>query len=130
MGCAAFRTRSGQRRPVAKRSTGRGQGKGRRGRRRRGRTTPHIRHRSRAPHKHPVPHFRPTHVIAHPPPLLAAVYHAQNGRLPFHMAAWNSSSEAVVQALLQAYPEAAKATDKVRRPSPLAACMRGHQRSS
>ena len=42
-------TRSGQRRPVAKRSTGRGQGKGRRGRRRRGRTTPHIRHRSRAP---------------------------------------------------------------------------------
>ena len=80
--------------------------------------------------KHPVPHFRPTHVISHPPPLIAAVYHAQNGRLPFHMAAWNSSSEAVVQALLQAYPEAAKATDKVRRPSPLAACMRGHQRSS
>jgi hypothetical protein len=42
-------TRSGQRRPVAKRSTGRGLGKGRRGRRRRGRTTPHLRHRSRAP---------------------------------------------------------------------------------
>ena len=58
-------TRSGQRRPVAKRSTGRGQGKGRRGRRRRGRTTPHIRHRSRAPRKHPVPHIRPTHVAAH-----------------------------------------------------------------
>jgi hypothetical protein len=59
-------TRSGQRRPVAKRSTGRGQGKGRRGRRRRGRTTPHIRHRSRAPRKHPVPHICSTHVVAHP----------------------------------------------------------------
>jgi hypothetical protein len=59
-------TRSGQRRPVAKRSTGRGQGKGRRGRRRRGRTTPHIRHRSRAPRKHPIPHIRPTHLVAHP----------------------------------------------------------------
>jgi hypothetical protein len=59
-------TRSGQRRAVAKRSTGRGQGKGRRGRRRRGRTTPHIRHRSRAPRKHPVPHICSTHVVAHP----------------------------------------------------------------
>jgi hypothetical protein len=59
-------TRSGQRRTVAKRSTGRGQGKGRRGRRRRGRTTPHLRHRSRAPRKHPVPHIRSTHLIAHP----------------------------------------------------------------
>jgi hypothetical protein len=37
---------------------------------------------------------------------------------------------AVVQALLAAYPEAAKATNKVRRPSPLAAWMRGPERSS
>jgi len=122
-------TRSGQRRPVAKRSTGRGQGKGRRGRRRRGRTTPHIRHRSRAPRKHPVPHIRSTHVITHPP-LIAAVFHAQDGNTPLHVAAYNSSSVAVVQALLAAYPEAAKATDKVRRPSPLAAWMRGPERSS
>jgi hypothetical protein len=35
-----------------------------------------------------------------------------------------------VQALLAAYPEAAKATDNVRRPSPLAAWMRGPERSS
>ena len=84
----------------------------------------------RSASKHPVPHFRSAHVIAHPPPLIAAVYHAQHGDTPLHMAAWNSSSVAVVKALLQANPEAAKATDKVRRPSPLAACMRGHQRSS
>ena len=81
--CAAFSTRSGQRRPVAKRSTGRGQGKGCRGRRRRGRTTPHIRHRSLAPRKHPFPHICPTHRIAHPPPLIAAVFHAQCGSTPF-----------------------------------------------
>ena len=37
---------------------------------------------------------------------------------------------AVVQALLAAYPEAATATNNVRRPSPLAACMRGPERSS
>ena len=130
MRCAAFRTRrSGQRRPVAKRSTGRGQGKGRRGRRRRGRTTPHIRHRSRAPRKHPVPHICPTHVIPHPP-LIAAVFHAQDGWTPLHCAAHNSSSVAVVQALLAAYPEAATARDNVRRPSPLAAWMRGPERSS
>jgi ankyrin repeat protein len=121
-------TRSGQRRPVAKRSTGRGQGKGRRGRRRRGRTTPHIRHRSRAPRKHPVPHIRPTHVVAHPP-LIAAVFHAQTGWTPLHFAAACSSSVAVVQALLAANPEAASATDNVRRP-PLAAWMRGPERSS
>jgi hypothetical protein len=121
-------TRSGQRRPVAKRSTGRGQGKGRRGRRRRGRTTPHIRHRSRAPRKHPVPHIRPTHVAAHH---LAAVFHAQDGWTPLHYAAFFSSSVAVVQALLAAYPEAAMATERhVRRPSPLAAWMRGPERSS
>jgi hypothetical protein len=122
-------TRSGQRRPVAKRSTGRGQGKGRRGRRRRGRTTPHIRHRSRAPRKHPVPHIRPTHLVAHPPPLIAAVFHAQHGCLPLHFAACYSSSVAVVQALLAAYPEAAMARANVCRPSPLAAWMRGHQQS-
>ena len=121
-------TRSGQRRPVAKRSTGRGQGKGRRGRRRRGRTTPHIRHRSRAPRKHPVPHIRSTHVITHPP-LIAAVFHAQDGNTPLHVAAYNSSSVAVVQALLAAYPEAATAIDEVHRPHP-AACIRGQQRSS
>jgi hypothetical protein len=109
-------TRSGQRRPVAKLSTGRGQGKGRRGRRRRGRTTPHIRHRSRAPRKHPVPHIRPTHLIAHPP-LIAAVFHAQDGLTPLHMAALNSSSVVVVQALIAAYPAAAMAR-AVRRPSP------------
>jgi hypothetical protein len=122
-------TRSGQRRPVAKRLTGRGQGKGRRGRRRRGRTTPHIRHRSRAPRKHPVPHICPTHVIPHPP-LIAAVFHAQDGWTPLHCAAHNSSSVAVVQALLAANPEAASARTWVRRPSPLAACMRGNQGSS
>jgi hypothetical protein len=137
-------TRSGQRRPVAKRSTGRGQGKGRRGRRRRGRTTPHIRHRSRAPRKHPVPHIC-SHVIAHPLPLIAAAYHAQDGwlplhfaavfhaqgrQLPLHVAALYSSSVAVVQALIAAYPEAATAMDGVRRPSPLAAWMRGPERSS
>jgi hypothetical protein len=126
MRCAAFRTRrSGQRRPVAKRSTGRGQGKGRRGRRRRGRTTPHLRHRSRAPRKHPVPH-----ICSHPPSVLAAVFHAQDGQLPLHYAAANNSSVAVVQALLAAYPEAATARNTVRRPSPLAAWMRGPERSS
>jgi hypothetical protein len=123
-------TRSGQRRPVAKRSTGRGQGKGRRGRRRRGRTTPHIRHRSRAPRKHPVPHIRSTHLVAHPPPLIAAVFHAQLGWLPLHVAAGCSTSVAVVQALLAANPEADSATAIVRRPSPLAAWMRCPERSS
>jgi ankyrin repeat protein len=115
---------------VAKRSTGRGQGKGRRGRRRRGRTTPHIRHRSRAPRKHPVLHICSSRLVAHPPPLLAAVFHAQSGATPLHWAAVCSSSVAVVQALLAAYPEAAMATDNVRRPSPLAAWMRGPERSS
>ena len=123
-------TRSGQRRPVAKRSTGRGQGKGRRGRRRRGRTTPHLRHRSRAPRKHPVPHICSHPPRRSPPSVLAAVFHAQDGCLPLHKAAACSSSVAVVQALLAASPEAATATDKVRRPSPLAAWMRGPERSS
>ena len=50
--------------------------------------------------------------------------------MPLHYAAMNSSSVAVVQALLAANPEAAKATTEVRRPSPLAAWMRGPQRSS
>jgi hypothetical protein len=112
--CAAFRTRrSGQRRPE-----GRGPGKGRRGRRRRGRTTPHIRHHSRAPScaKHPVPHIRSTHVVAHPPPLITAVFLTQYGRLPLHLATMNSSSVAVVQALLAAFPEAALATNNVRPP--------------
>jgi hypothetical protein len=46
------------------------------------------------------------------------------------MAAMNSSSVAVVQALLAAYPEAASETTNVRRPSPLAAWLRGPERSS
>ncbi len=50
--------------------------------------------------------------------------------MPLHYAARDSSSVAVVQALLAAYPEAAMATDKVRRPSPLAAWIRGPERSS
>ncbi|KOO34756.1 hypothetical protein Ctob_016300, partial [Chrysochromulina tobinii] len=36
----------------------------------------------------------------------------EDGNTPLHVAAYNSSSVAVVQALLAAYPEAAKATDK------------------
>jgi hypothetical protein len=80
--------------------------------------------------KHPVPHIRSTHLIAHPPTLLAAVFHAQHGSTPLHWAAHSSSSVAVVQALLAAYPEAATATDNVCRPSPLAAWMRGPERSS
>jgi hypothetical protein len=80
--------------------------------------------------KHPVPLIRPAHVIAHPPSVLAAVFHAQDGFMPLHYAAACSSSVAVVQALLAAYPEAASATTKVRRPSPLAAWMRGPERSS
>ena len=74
----------------------------------------------------------PSHLLhpRHPPPLLAAVFHAQTERTPLHVAAWNSSSVAVVQALLAANPEAAMATTNVRRPSPLAAWMRGPERSS
>jgi ankyrin repeat protein len=58
------------------------------------------------------------------------VFHAQHGETPLHKAASNSSSVAMVQALLAAYPEAATATNEVRRPSPLAAWMRGPERSS
>ena len=46
------------------------------------------------------------------------VCHTQHGDTPLHYAAKYSSSVAVVQALLAAYPEAAKATDKVRHPRP------------
>jgi hypothetical protein len=86
----------------------------------------------RSASKHPVPHICPTHLIAHPPSILAAVFHAQDGSTPLHLAAENSSSVAVavVQALLAANPEAASATNKVRRPSPPAAWMRGPKRSS
>jgi hypothetical protein len=89
----------------------------------------------RSASKHPVPHIRPTHFIAHPPHLIATVFHAQRGRaggqLPLHLAARNSSSVAVVQALLAANPEAAMATDNVRRPlPPISAWMRGPERSS
>ena len=69
---------------------------------------------------------------AHPPccsptPLLAAAYHVQAGQTPLHCAAQCSSSVAVVRALLAAYPEAATATDNVRRHHP---CCRVHQRPS
>jgi hypothetical protein len=80
--------------------------------------------------KHPVPHICRTHLVAHPPSVLAAVFHAQFGGTPLHYAASNSSSVAVVQALLAANPEAASVTNDVRRPSPLAAWMRGPERSS
>jgi len=47
------------------------------------------------------------------------VRRVQDGWTPLHLAAASCSSEAVVLALLAAYPEAAKATDKVvRRPRP------------
>ena len=36
----------------------------------------HIRHRSRAPRKHPVPHICPTNLVAHSPHLIAGVFHA------------------------------------------------------
>ena len=84
----------------------------------------------RSASKHPVPHIRPTHLIAHPSPLIAAAFHAQYGWTPLHRAAGFNSSLAVVQALLKAYPEAAKATTNVCRPSPLAAWIRGPERSS
>ena len=69
-----------------------------------------------------------------PPPLLRRVHHSpppssllpspitihiQIGEVPLHYAAHSSTSVAVVQALLTANPEAAKAKDNiVRRPSP------------
>ena len=68
-----------------------------------------------------------------PPPLLRRVHHSpptssllpspitihvQDGMVPLHHAACHSTSVAVVQALITANPEAAKATDEVRRPSP------------
>jgi len=80
--------------------------------------------------KPPVPHICSTHLVAHPPSLIAAVFHAQTGDTPLNVAAVYSSSVAVVQALLAANPEAATARNNVRRPSPLAAWMRGPERSS
>jgi len=123
-------TRSGQRRPVAKRSTGRGQGKGRRGRRRRGRTTPHIRHRSRAPRKHPVPHIRPTHVAAHHLLSLLLCFTHSTSTRPFtgplrtaHRWRWcRRSSRRTRRPPRRGTGYAA--------PSPLAAWMRGPERSS
>ena len=63
--------------------------------------------------------------LTHPPPALSLsrpparrVCPVQDGKTPLHLAAQSNTSEAVVQALLAAYPEAAKATDKVRRPGP------------
>ena len=38
----------------------------------------------------------------------------QSGSLPLHFAAENNKSEAVIKALLDAYPDAAKAKDNVR----------------
>jgi len=120
-------TRSGQRRPVAKRSTGRG-----RGRAAGGGGGAAVRLRTFAIARAPP---ASTLSLTSAPPtspltLLAAVFHAQDGDTPLHYAALYSSSVAVVQALLAAYPEAASATDNVRRPSPLAAWMRGPERSS
>jgi hypothetical protein len=119
-------TRSGQRCPVAKRSTGRG-----RGRAAGGGGGAAVRLRTFAIARAPP---ASTLSLTSAPPtsslILAAVFHAQDGRLPLHCAAANSSSVAVVQALLAAYPEAASARDNVRRPSPLAAWMRGPERSS
>ena len=67
-----------------------------------------------------------------PPPLLRRVHHSpptswlltwpittyvQYGYVPLHYAAYKSTSVAVVQALVTANPEAAKAKANVRRPS-------------
>jgi hypothetical protein len=88
------------------------------------------------PPQAPCPSHPPHPRRRSPSPLLAAVFHAQfgwfgqGGWTPLHYAAQCSSSVAVVQALLAAYPEAAMARDMVRRPSPLAAWMRGPERSS
>ena len=65
-------------------------------------------------------------LVAQPPPA-RRVCHVQDGKTPLHYAA-AISSEAVVLALLAAYPEAAKATDKVRRPQPCV--FRDHATSS
>ena len=47
--------------------------------------------------------------------LLTCVFcRVQNGYLPLHYAAGSTESEAVIKALLAAYPDAAKAKDKVR----------------
>jgi hypothetical protein len=76
--------------------------------------------------KRPSPSHPLPQLVPHPTRLLAAACHVQNGNTPLHDAARYSSSVAVVQALLAAYPEAATATNIVRRPSPLRA--RVHQR--
>ena len=41
---------------------------------------------------------------------------AQDGNLPLHGAAANQASEALVAALLEAYPDAVKEKDEVRLP--------------
>ena len=115
-------TRSGQRRPVAKRSTGRG-----RGRAAGGGGGAAVRLRTFAIARAPP---ASTLSLTSAPPtspltLLAAAFHAQAGWTPLHVAASHSSSVAVVQALLAANPEAASARSNVRRPPPLAAWMRG-----
>jgi len=127
MRCAAFRTsdarrgRAGERRPVAKQSTGRGAGEGPQGeaaaRPYDSAHSPSLARAVQAPcPSHPIPHLVP-----HPTPLLAAACHVQYGNTPLHGAAYKGSSVAVVQALLAVNPEAATATAKVRRPSPLRA---------
>ena len=62
----------------------------------------------------------PASSLSHPSVLTPArrVCRVQDGSTPLHYAAWYSSSEVVVQALLEAYPDAVKATDSVRRPQP------------
>jgi hypothetical protein len=87
------------------------------------RTRRPSRRRTRYAAPGPVCHARAA--SPHPPPAswlsrpsARLVCHVQLGRTPLHVAAARNSSSvavAVVQALLAAYPEAAKATDKVRR---------------
>ena len=55
------------------------------------------------------------YLVAPPSPI---TIHVQSGNMPLHWAACHSTSVAVVQALLTANPEAARAKDNVRRPSP------------
>jgi hypothetical protein len=129
--CAAFRTRRARDSAARWRSDRRGGGRGRAAG---GGGGAAVRLRTFAIARAPpastlsLTSAPPTSSLIH---LIAAVFHTQNGWTPLHLAAGNSSSVAVVQALLAAYPEAAKARDKaVRRPSPLAACIRGPEQSS
>jgi hypothetical protein len=130
MGCAAFRTRRARDSAARWRSDRRGGGRRKAAG---GGGGAAVRLRTFAIARAPpastlsLTSAAPTSSLIH---LFAAVFHAQLGWTPLHKAAIYSSSVAVVQALLATYPEAAMATDTVRRPSPLAAWMRGPERSS